>query len=94
VRKDHPLLFSKEFTMPAPSPATQALITQAYADLDSAQGADADDARAVQALQAAQAAEDATKAASVAAHKTALASAQQAISAMAQELRYNLPTNQ
>ena len=85
-------LFFKELTMAEPSQNTKNLISQAYDDLGAAQSADLDDAKAVQALQAAESAEAATKATSIQAHKTALASAGEAIKAMAQELGYTLPT--
>lgn len=72
-------------------PKIQAEIQQAVDDLAGAATADGQDAVAVQAVQAAQATEAGTKAASVAAHKTAIASAQTAITDLAGALGYPLP---
>lgn len=70
-------------------PKIQAEIQQAVNDGAAASAADAQDATAVQAVQAAQATEAGTKAASVAAHKTALASA---VNDLAAALGYTIPT--
>lgn len=72
-------------------PAVTALIQAAVDDTAAAGSADADDAKAVQAVQAAQSIEDGAKAASIAAHKTALQSSAAAIAALAKALNYPLP---
>lgn len=72
-------------------PAIQAQIQQAVDDAAAAAQVDADDAKAAQAIRDAQAVEDGTKAASNAAHKTALASAHDAIQSLANALGFTLP---